>query len=60
MSNAAEIRRWAKAHGLAVAERGRLAPHVVAAYEEAQASVVDAAPSARRLFAKDRWDWQRH
>ncbi len=31
-----EIRAWAKAHGLNVSERGRIASHIVAQYEAAQ------------------------
>ena len=35
-SDAGKIRAWAKAHGLNVSERGRIASHIVAQYEAAQ------------------------
>jgi hypothetical protein len=60
MATTAEIRRWARDHGIAVGVRGRLAPNVLSAYEQAQASGDDAvAPGRRIVFAKATWDWQR-
>ena len=56
----AQVRKWAREHGMDVGVRGRLAPHVFAAYEEAQTSGTDeVAPGPRTVFAKQTWDWQR-
>ena len=56
----ADVRRWAKEHGLEVAARGRLAPHVLLAYEEAQSAALDVPrPAVRTVSAKPTWDWAR-
>ncbi len=41
----AQIRAWAKQHGLPVSERGRIASHLVDAYEAGDPSRVSAASS---------------
>ncbi len=57
---AAEVRKWARAHGLAVGGRGRLPPHVLLAYQEArEADTVLPRLGMRTVRAKPVWDWQR-
>jgi hypothetical protein len=73
-SETADIRRWARAAGLAVGDRGRLSPDVIAAYNDAQAEApassaalatarpepprTNASPG-RTVRAKQHWDWAR-
>lgn len=71
---AAHIRTWANRAGLAVRDRGRLSPDIVAAYHDAHATAPpsggDAAAarpeqpgthvtSCRTVGAKQHWDWPR-
>lgn len=46
------IRKWAREHGYELAERGRIAAHVIAAYEEGRATSTK--PKARRGRSKAR------
>jgi hypothetical protein len=73
-SSTADIRKWAKRAGLAVGDRGRLSPDIVAAYNDAHTVAPDAptrvttvrqdqpgmnASSRRTVRAKQHWDWAR-
>jgi hypothetical protein len=72
-TSTADIRRWAQAAGLAVGDRGRLSPDVVAAYHEAHAKAPASAATIamarpepprttspyRTVRAKQHWDWTR-
>ncbi len=49
-SSAADIRNWAKTVGLAVGDRGRLSPDIVAAYNDAHS----AAPVSAAVIATAR------
>jgi hypothetical protein len=73
-SSTADIRKWARAAGLVVGDRGRLSPDIVAAYNDAHAVApaaaaavatasqdqpgTDASPR-RTVRAKQHWDWAR-
>jgi hypothetical protein len=73
-SSTADIRKWARAAGLVVGDRGRLSPDIVAAYNDAHAVAPAAAaavatasqeqpridaPPRRTVRAKQHWDWAR-
>lgn len=52
-SSTSVIRQWARDQGLAVGDRGRLAPEVLEAYRSGQADAV-AAPPAKPALAPSR------
>jgi hypothetical protein len=73
-SSTADIRTWAKSAGLAVGDRGRLSPDIVAAYNDAHSTAAASAASiaaarqeqpdtttsaGRTVRAKQHWDWAR-
>jgi hypothetical protein len=73
-SSTADIRKWARAAGLVVGDRGRLSPDIVAAYADAHAVAPAAAAAVatasqeqagidgsprRTVRAKEHWDWAR-
>ncbi len=72
-SSTAVIRNWAKSAGLAVGDRGRLSPDIVAAYNDAHSMAPASAASIaapeeqpettasphRTVRAKQHWDWAR-
>ncbi len=69
-SSTADIRNWAKSAGLAVGDRGRLSPDIVAAYNDAHSIAAASAASiaapqqqpetttsaGRTVRAKQHWD----
>jgi hypothetical protein len=73
-SSTADVRKWAKRVGLAVGDRGRLSPDLVAAYNDAHSAApasaagiatarqeqpeTNASPR-RTVRAKQHWDWAR-